>query len=182
MTRSSWIISLSTHIYRWLLALGPADFRREYEEQVIHVFQECCKDAYLKGRVCGVLSIWPSLFKEAIADMLAERFNKPVSSQESYKRMFYSTHHSMITIFFAFVLFATAYVCLHSLAAFQASFSTSITVHSELGLTFAIIKYSTNAAFLAIASCGLPVLFFISKRAAAHSRGHRMLPFFIAAG
>ncbi len=183
MTRPShWIIALGVHIYRSLLTIGPADFRREYEEQVVHVFRECCKDAYLRGGICGVISIWPSLFREAIIDMLVERFNKPVSSQENDGRMFYSIRHSMVTIFFAFVLFATAYVCLHSIAASQAPFSALIAVHSEIELAFVIIKYSTNVAFLAIALCGLPILFFLNKRVIAHSRSHQMLPFFTTVG
>ncbi len=89
MTKSSpWIISLSVHIYQVLLAIGPADFRREYEKQVVHVFRECCKDAYLRRGICGVISTWSPLFSEAITDMLAERFNKHLSSQESCRRLF----------------------------------------------------------------------------------------------
>ncbi len=85
----------------------------------------------------------------------------------------------MITIFCAFVLFATAYVCLHSIAASETQFSALVAVHSELELVFAVIKYSTNAAFLAIALCGLPVLFIISKRAIANTQNQRTLLFFI---
>lgn len=183
MKRSSlWIISLSVQIYQWLLAIGPADFRREYGGQVVRVFRECCKDAYFRRGTRGVISVWPSLFSEAITDMLAERFDKYVSSQENCGRLFYSTRNSMITIFCAFVLFATAYVCLHYITASEAQFSTFIAVHAEIELAFAVIKYSTNVAFLAIALCGLPVLFTISKRATAHTRNHQMLPFFITAG
>ena len=184
MTRSSlpWIISLSVRLYRWLLAIGPTDFRYEYEEQATQVFQQCCKDAYRRRGTRGVISTWPALFSEAITDMLAERFSKPVSSQESCGRMFCTMRHSMVTIFCAFVLFATAYVGLQYVAGSETQFSTIIAVHSEIELAFTIVKYSTNAAFLAIALCGLPILFIISKRAIASTHNHQLLPFFITAG
>ena len=184
MRRSSlpWIVSLSVHIYRWLLAIGPADFRREYEEQVVQVFRQYCQDIYCRQGTRGVIRIWLPSFSEALADMLAERFSRPESSQERCGRVFYSIRHSMVTVFCAFVLFATAYVCLHYMAASQAQFSTIIVVHSEIELAFAIIKYSTNAAFLAIALGGLPILFIISKRAIASTQNQPVLPFLITAG
>ncbi|GCF09647.1 hypothetical protein [Dictyobacter arantiisoli] len=71
--RSPWIIILSCHCYRWLLALGPEEFRSEYGEQTLQVFEECCRDAYQNSGIRGVLALWPSLFSEALTGMLIEQ-------------------------------------------------------------------------------------------------------------
>ncbi len=185
MMRSSlpWIISFSVRIYTWLLAIGPADFRQEYAGLAIQDFQQYCHDAYQRGGTCAVICTWPLLFSETITGMLTERFSQAVSSQEYNRHLFYNVRRSMITIFCAFVLFATAYVCLQYIAARFASQSAGFShIHTELSFTFTIIKYSTNLAFLSIALCGLPLLFTICKHAITDAYKHPLLSFFVTAG
>ena len=175
---SPWIISLSLRIYKQLLAIGPADFRQEYTEPAAQVFQQYCEDAYQYGGTRAVINTWLPVFSEAVTDMLAERFSQPVSSQESRSHMFYNTRRAMVTIFCAFVLFTTAYVCLQYIVG-SSRFSH---IHNELNITFIIIKYSTNIAFLALVFGGLPLLFTIMKRALTDKYNHPLLSFFITVG
>ena len=40
------IVSLSIVLYRWLLKLGPASFRHDYEVPAVQDFRQYCRDAY----------------------------------------------------------------------------------------------------------------------------------------
>jgi hypothetical protein len=65
-------IALSLLLYRWLLCLGPAAFRRDYAVPALQDFRQCCRDAYQKRGVFGVLCLWPGLISETVSGLLAE--------------------------------------------------------------------------------------------------------------
>ncbi len=66
-------ITLSLRIYRWLLYLGPADYRREYAEPTLQVFRQCCQDAYQRRGTPGVVGLWLPMFGDALLGMVTER-------------------------------------------------------------------------------------------------------------
>jgi Clp amino terminal domain, pathogenicity island component len=68
-----WIIRCSMRLYRWLLCLGSDGYRRKYGDLTLQLFQECCEDAYRQRGTWGVLRLWPPLFSDVVAQMLAER-------------------------------------------------------------------------------------------------------------
>ena len=73
---SPWIVRCSVRLYRWLLCLGPHSYRRQYADRTLQLFRECCEDAYRQRGTRGVLSLWPSLLSDVVAQMLAEQFSE----------------------------------------------------------------------------------------------------------
>ena len=45
-------------VYRWLLRLYPPAFRREYEAEIVQVFDTCCRARYTKGQRWGLLAFY----------------------------------------------------------------------------------------------------------------------------
>ena len=54
-TSQPWIVTVSLRLYRWFLSLGPATYRKNYEEPTMQVLQQCCRDAYQQRGTLGVL-------------------------------------------------------------------------------------------------------------------------------
>jgi hypothetical protein len=70
---SPWIIRLSVSIYRLLIrGLGPTTYFWEYGNLTIHLFRECCQDAYRQRGILGVLALWLPSFRDAIIQMVIE--------------------------------------------------------------------------------------------------------------
>ncbi len=155
------IIALSIRIYRWLLLLGPVEFRREYGEQAIQVFRQCCRDAYRSRGTFGVISLWPATFSEAIIEMTAEH----LFPSGGIHRMLPTMRRSMIATFWAFVLFTMAYTALGHTTDPRAPFDAVGSAHPEVAYAYAIVSYSGEIALLAIALGGLPILFTAVKHA-----------------
>ncbi len=76
------IIRLSLRLYGGLLCLGPKEFRQEYEQEVLKDFRHCCRNAYTRDGICGVLQLWPSMFAKALVDMGAEHFSEAASREK----------------------------------------------------------------------------------------------------
>ena len=68
------IIVCSLFLYRWLLSLTPDEFSGEYAEPALHVFHECCQDAYSVHGTRGVLLLWLPTFADALRGVLAEQY------------------------------------------------------------------------------------------------------------
>jgi lipopolysaccharide/colanic/teichoic acid biosynthesis glycosyltransferase len=49
---------LSTWVYRLLLAVYPAGFRRTYGPHMLQIFRDCCRDAYRQGGILGLGELW----------------------------------------------------------------------------------------------------------------------------
>ena len=73
--RTPWIITISLHLYCWLLRLGPDEFYSEYAEQAQQVFRQCCLDAYTTGGKLAVLRLWPAMLSDTLKGTLAEQSN-----------------------------------------------------------------------------------------------------------
>jgi len=100
------IIALSLLLYRWLLSLGPGAFRRDYAAPALQDFRQCCRDAYQKQGSFGVLRLWPGLLGETIPGLLAEYLTELFGRK---RPMLPTVRRSMVTTFWAFVLFLFAY-------------------------------------------------------------------------
>ena len=55
---SQKISSLSPRLYRLLLAIYPADFRREYGREMQQVFCDLCRDELRRNGKLGLLRLW----------------------------------------------------------------------------------------------------------------------------
>jgi hypothetical protein len=71
--RTPWIIACSLLLYRWLLTLAPDEFSDEYADPALHVFRQCCWDAYHEHSTRGVLRLWLPTFVDACHGILAEQ-------------------------------------------------------------------------------------------------------------
>lgn len=157
------IISFSVALYRLLLTMAPAEFRREYAASTLQVFRQCCRDAYQQKGAFGVICQWPVLFSEAIKGLLAEYLFPYGRRGRGYMQQ--TVRRSMITTFCAFVLFGVGYVAIGRVADPVEPFNAVGRLHPVIGVAFKIITYSGVLAFLVIVLGGLPVLFTAVKRA-----------------
>jgi hypothetical protein len=155
------IITLSLRIYRFLLRLGPAAYRQEYEESTLQVFRQCCRDAYRQHGTHGVLSLWLPMFFEAITGMLAEL------AMERMRYLLPTMRRSIVATFGAFVLFVIACIALERTADPRAPFEAVAASHPDLALAFSVSNWSASLAFLVIILGGLPILFTAVKHAGA---------------
>jgi len=70
------IVRCSVQLYRWLLCLGPHSYRRQYADRTLHLFRECCLDAYRQRGLPGVLGLWLPSFSDVVVQMLAEHLSE----------------------------------------------------------------------------------------------------------
>src|SRR5258707_3053847 len=64
--------SLSGRIYRALLLVYPAPFRREYGAQMAQVFHDACRDAQRRRGPHGLLALWLATLGDLAASAWAE--------------------------------------------------------------------------------------------------------------
>jgi hypothetical protein len=157
------IISFSVALYRWLLNMAPAEFRREFAASTLQVFRQCCRDAYQQKGAIGVICQWPALFSEAITGLLAEYLFPYNRGGRGYMQQ--TVRRSMITTFCAFVLFGIGYVAIGRVADPVEPFNAVARLHPVIGIAFKIFTYGGVLAFLVIVLGGLPILFTAIKRA-----------------
>ncbi len=170
-----WIITLSLHLYRWLLCIGPATYRAEYEKATIQVFRQCCRDAYRRRGAKGVLFLWLPMFSEAIVGMIAEHFSVLRHAYERIGQMLPTMRRSMIITLCAFIVFGVAYIFLMRVTDPRAPLNAAANGHPAIGLSFAIINWSAEIAFLVVVLGGLPILFSAFKQALSEKRGLALL-------
>jgi hypothetical protein len=52
-------VSTSVYLYRWLIFLYPASFRRNYGEEMVQLFRDLCWDEMRQGEgFLGLLKMW----------------------------------------------------------------------------------------------------------------------------
>lgn len=158
----SKIISASVLLYRWLLALGPGAFRRDYSIPALQDFRQCLVEAYRKRGFSGVIALWPLLFGEALYGLLAEYGSEIFGRKQP---MLPIIRRSMIAAFWAFVLFSLAIIALGRITDPAAPFDAVGRAHPEISIAYSIVAYSWKIALLAIVLGGLPILFVAVKRA-----------------
>src|SRR5689334_4469459 len=156
------IVSLSVALYRWLLKLGPAEFRRYYEIPAIQDFRQCCRVAHQEKGMWGVLRLWPGMLWETVTGLLAEYWIELFGRK---RPMLPTIRRSMVATFGAFVLFFFAYAAIGHIADPAAPFDAVGRSHPEVAFTHTLIAYSGEVALLALILGGLPILFTTVKHA-----------------
>jgi hypothetical protein len=156
------IVTLTLLLYRWLLSLGPAAFRRDYGASALQDFRQCCRAAYQKQGSIGVLRLWPGLLSETVPGLLAEYWTELYGRK---RPMLPTFRRSMVATFGAIILFLFAYAAFGRTADPVAPFNAVGHVHPEVALTHALVAYSGEIALLALLLCGLPILFMAVKQA-----------------
>ena len=62
----------STQLYRALLLVYPASFRRAYGDEMAHAFRDLCRDAQRTSGAGGVLALWPGALRDLLLAASAE--------------------------------------------------------------------------------------------------------------
>jgi hypothetical protein len=63
----------SARLYRALMLVFPASFRRAYGDEMAHAFRDLCRDAWRVGGAGGVLVLWPGALRDLLLAGGAER-------------------------------------------------------------------------------------------------------------
>lgn len=64
---------LSILIYRALLNLYPAEYRRDYGMHMLQVFGDCYREASIRGGAAGVAQLWTSTLLDLVKTVIEER-------------------------------------------------------------------------------------------------------------
>jgi hypothetical protein len=70
-------ILISVAIYRRLLILYPADYRREYGDAMTQLFRDQCRDAWASRRTWGLAILWFRALVDLTTSSTAERLHVP---------------------------------------------------------------------------------------------------------
>jgi hypothetical protein len=62
----------SARLYRALLLIFPASFRRAYGDEMARAFRDLCRDAWRTSGAGGVLALWPGALRDLLAAASAE--------------------------------------------------------------------------------------------------------------
>ncbi len=76
---SDWLTRLSLAVYRALLLLYPARFRRDYGEQMALVFRDACRDAVHQRGLGGLAQVWRMTLGDLIVTAISERLEQDMS-------------------------------------------------------------------------------------------------------
>jgi hypothetical protein len=161
------IVSLSVHIYRWLMSVGPAEFRRDYREPLVQVFRQCCLDAYAQRGMMGVLGQWLPMFSELVIGMLAERLFShqqntslvvELALHERIVQMLRTLRRSMIAVFCAFIVFALPWLFFARMNDPLSWWEPIVRIHPEVNVILQVIQFAGMLAFLLLLVGGLPIL------------------------
>lgn len=66
-------LSASVRLYRALLVAYPKKFREHYETQMVQVFRDSYRDAYLGNGLPGLMDLWFHTFADLLVTALVER-------------------------------------------------------------------------------------------------------------
>lgn len=157
------IIALSIELYRWLLNMGPTEFREEYATPMLQVFHQCCRDAYRQKGAFGVICQWPRLFGEAVIGLLAEYLFPYGGGRRGPMQQ--TVRRSMVTTFYAFMLYLVGYTGIGRITDPRPPFDAVARLHPAIGISFSIFSYTGTVALLVIVLGGLPILFVVMRRA-----------------
>ncbi len=69
-------VTLSTQVYRLLLAFYPAKFRREYGAHMAQVFRDCCLKTFHQSGLPGMLTLWGLTLFDWFKTVVEEQFNR----------------------------------------------------------------------------------------------------------
>lgn len=65
-------MKFAERFYRHLLGALPGDFRREYEEAMVQLFRDLCRDAADRRGTAGLVAVWGFLLKDLAGSLIRE--------------------------------------------------------------------------------------------------------------
>lgn len=85
-TPTSWIAH-STRIYRALLMLYPAEYRREYGALMVQVFRDVARDKYGSGGLTGIVLWWCSTLLDLTLTVIEQRKGRFGMSKSTFMQL-----------------------------------------------------------------------------------------------
>lgn len=162
------IVSLTVHVYQWLLAICPSQLRRVYGSQMAQVFKQCCRDAYATRGVFGVAQLWLPTLSDLLVGAAAEYITILIRAwKESW--LMHRIRSSEITVFCAYIAFILAGMGFQKLTEYD-DFMAAARAHSTIGLAYNVIVGGAALALLAVLAGGLPLALAAMRYALATGR------------
>ncbi len=69
------ILSVSARVYRLLLFVYPAAYRREYGPPMIQVYRDLCRNSYQQRGMVGLLSLWLRLLADLLTSSIGQHLD-----------------------------------------------------------------------------------------------------------
>ncbi len=152
--QSSRLVAATLWVYRRLLLLHPAAFRREYGSAITQVFRQACRDAYAKQGPRGVVQLWlpacADLLRGALAEYLALLFPTKGSP---YMLHYRRSATILFTAYIAFVLAGMGFAKLSE----DVMKSSLPSAHPLFAVTYDAIMVLSVISLLAILLGGVPI-------------------------
>lgn len=76
MASSQWLLSCSERLYQLLLLAYPAEFRRNYSQEMAQTFRDCFREELRLGGTKRVLQFWGTVFCDFIKSVSVEHVSK----------------------------------------------------------------------------------------------------------
>jgi protein phosphatase len=90
MASSQWALSCSERLYQLLLLAYPAEFRRDYSQEMVQTFRDCCREELRLGGTKRVLPFWGTVFYDFIKSVSVEhvsRLKKQFFAEKEYSML-----------------------------------------------------------------------------------------------
>jgi hypothetical protein len=162
---ASRLVALTVALYRWLLWLHPAAFRREYSVSICQVFAQSCRDAYRASGAAGVARLWLPALGDLLHGALAEHLD---ALKGSYPMLEY--RRSLSAVFGAYIAFVIAGIGFQKMTedVMKSSLPSS---HPILMVAYVIVEGGAALSLLAVLVGGLPLAWSALRYAFAQRRG-----------
>ncbi len=72
MSGSPRSLKISVRLYRWLIKVYPASFRRAYGTEMTQVFHDLAGDAWRQRGVVGLMKVWLRLVPDVVSSLAVE--------------------------------------------------------------------------------------------------------------
>ncbi len=69
------IVSISDQVYKTLMFIFPADFRREYGPLIVQAFHDISRDVYIEGGFNDIICLWIHATTDLVSNAIAEHLN-----------------------------------------------------------------------------------------------------------
>ena len=145
------IVAVTLGLYRWLLLVHPAPFRRAYASQIAQVFRQCCYDAYSRAGTRGVLQLWLPTVGDLLAGALAEYREqwKGSVTMPGYRR-------AATMIFGAYITFVVTGLAFNQMS--EGIITSRLpTEYPTIAIAYGTLLVSSVIALLAVLVGGLPI-------------------------
>jgi hypothetical protein len=166
--RAPLIIACTLWVYRRLLVLHPAAFRRMYGADIVQVLRATCWQAYRQASAVGVMRLWPGALLDLVRGALAEHAELLFSSAKGSPIMV-AYRRSAGAVFAAYIAFVLAGIGFAKMSE-EVMKSSLPTAHPILAVAYWAVAVGAMVSVLAVVVGGVPLAFAALRYAWANGR------------